>query len=541
MSRPRVNTQVVTGDGAEVYRRMFTTNTDDPGSSLPPGLPALTVGWDVLGWVENNLKDPTTGEPWRLTREMSRFVLWFYAHDTAGRPIYTRAEMARCKGWGKSPLAATLAIVECCGPCRPGPGRAQPAAMPYVPVAGVSETGTETTMEYVRRLAKASPIELEVGLGRCFTPSGGVIEGVTSSPWSLEGRRPTYMVGEESQHWQTGNRGREMYRVALRNTAKAPDGWGRVFTVTNRHAPGLESVAEINWEAHVAGLPAVLYDCREGPPDVDLHDPDSVIRAVRAAAGDSTWVPAERLAVDAPGTERNTFLRYHLNRITATEESWIDAASWDQCVSTREIDPTERFVLGFDGSTGRTVGTADSTALVGVCLADMHLFLVGLWWQPPGSTHWTPPVDAIMSTVETWVSRPGCVGFGADPSGWEGIVAGWESKWADKLTVKAGPGSPIGYRFGRPSIVTRDTAALHDAITSGSITVDGSPQLRQHALNARTKTTAAGVQLRKEHGSSDRKIDAIVAGVIAYALALEARRTGADRPAPVSHVPYRIR
>lgn len=62
-----------------------------------------------------------------------------------------------------------------------------------------------------------------------------------------------------------------------------------------------------------------------------------------------------------------------------------------------------------------------------------------------------------------------------------------------------------------------------------------------HALNARRRPTAAGIQLRKEHPTSARKIDAIVAAVIAYAVMLDARRAGLDKPRPVEHVPYAIR
>ena len=101
--------------------------------------------------------------------------------------------------------------------------------------------------------------------------------------------------------------------------------------------------------------------------------------------------------------------------------------------------------------------------------------------------------------------------------------------------------TPVAYRFNRTGIVTRDTLALHDAIVGGAVTVDDSPAFRSHALDARRRPSASGIQLRKEFPSSDRKIDAIVAAVIAYAVMLEARRAGADRPKPVQHAPYRVR
>lgn len=535
--------QLVTGDGTAFYRQMFTTNTDDPGSTLPAGLPALTVGWSVLGWIEENLRNPATGEPWRLTREQARFVLHWYAHDGAGRPIYTRGELVRMKGHGKSPFAAVLVLVETLGPCRPGPnGTAIPAASPYVAVAGVAEDSTESTMQFVRMIAKGSPLPLDVGLGRVVTAEGGIVEGITASPWTFEGKRPTFCVGDESQFWTETNRGRELYRVLLRSCAKAPDGWARVLTTTNRHLPGLESVAEVMWEAHVAGLPGILYDVREGPADVDLTDRTDVIRAVTVAAGDSWWVPVERIADEAPLTDPATFMRFYANRITHAAESWLDATEFDRAITAREISTTEPMVMSFDGSIGRTSGTAtaDSTVLVGCTLTGMHLFPIACWSQPRGTKDWTVPVDAVMDTVRGWMHQYNVIGFAADPAHWEGIVAGWEAEYGDKLKVKAGA-TPIAYRMNRTGIVARDTEALHSAIHDGAVTVDGSPLFRSHFLNARRRPGTSGVQLRKEHPSSDRKIDLAVAAVLAYAVALEARRTGADKPVPVQHAPRRIR
>ena len=543
MSRKLRPAPVRLDDGLELYRAMFATSEDDPGSTLPPGLPTMTVGWDVLAWVTANLVDPGTGDPWRFTREQVRFVLWWYAHDAAGRPLFTRGEIVRMKGHGKSPFAAVLALAETLGPCRPGPdGRAVPARSPYVPVAGVAEESTESTLEFVRRIAKTSALPIDVGIGRLVTADGGLIEGITASPWTAEGKRPTFTVGDESQHWTPTNRGRELYRVLLRNAAKAPDGWARVLTTTNRHEPGMDSVAETMWDAHQANLPGVLYDCREGPADVELNDRSDVMRAVQVAAGDSWWVPVERIADEAPLTNPAVFHRYYLNHLTHAVDSWLDASEYDACVDPDVIvDPADPIVLGFDGSIGRTGGgVADSTALVGCRVSDGHLFLIACWSQPPGGAAWTVPIDEVRLVVEATFARYNVVGFGADPAGWEGVVADWEAAYGARLGVKAGA-TPIAYRFNRTGIVVRDTAALHDAIVGREVTVDNTHTLRAHALNARRHATASGIQLRKEHPSSDRKIDAIVAAVIAYSVALTARRVGLDRPPAPTFVPRRIR
>lgn len=540
MSRKLRPTAVLTAEGIDHYREMFSVTEDDPGSTLPEQLPAHTVGWDVLAWIEGNLVDPATGDPWRLTREQCRTVLWWYAYDPATlRPLYLRGEIVRMKGAGKSPFAAVLVLVEACGPCRPGPHGAVPATSPYIPVAGVSEDNAESCMEFVRLLAKHSTLPFDVGLGRVVTPAGSIIEPITSSPWTAEGRRPTLVIVEESQHLTSANQGRSLYRVLQRNAAKGADGWSRVLSVTNRHTPGSESVAEVNAEAHQAQLPGLLYDCREGPQVDDLLDRDAVVAAVRTAAGDAWWVPVDRIADEAPTTDPAVFTQYYLNRVSHAVDAWIDAAAWDRNVMHREITTTEPIVLAFDGSTGRTNGTlADATALVG-CTMSGHLFLCGLWGPKPGAYDWTPPVEEILETVAGWLDQYNVVGFGADPAGWEGIVAGWEAQYGDRLKVKAGTGSPIAYRFNRTGIVARDVEALRSAIVTGSVTVAHQAGLRAHALNARVKAGPQGAQLRKE--TNDGKIDAVVAAVMAHALMLEARRTGVDKPPAPQFAPRRIR
>lgn len=543
MSRPRVSTVVL--DVADVghYREMFRAFDGDAASTLPDGLPATTVGWDVLGWVEANLRDPSTGDPWRFTREQVRFLLWWYAYDPLTlRPLFLRGEIVRMKGAGKSPFAAALVLVEACGPCRPSgnlPQGAVPAPSPYIPVAGVSEDNAEATMEFVRRIAKASPLSIDVGLGRLVTPEGALVESITASPWTVEGRRPTFVVAEETQHWTSSRSGRELYRVLQRNAAKGADGWSRVLSITNRHVPGSESVAEVNHEAHQLGLGGLLYDCREGPAVEDQADRPAVVEAVRIAAGDAWWVPVDRIADEAPTTAPEVFERFYLNRISHQVDAWITAADWDRCVLDREITTTEPIVLAFDGSVGRTNGTtADSTVLVG-CTMSGHLFVAALWQHPPNVATWTVPIEEVLSTVEAWVTQYNVIGFAADPASWEGVVAGWEATYGPTLKVKAGTGSPVAYRFGRTGIVARDTAALHDAIVGGAVTVAPQAVFRAHALNARTKQGPGGIALRKE--TNDMKIDAIVAAVMAHALYLAARRDGADKPPAPMFAPRRIR
>ena len=100
-------------------------NPEWEGPRDPEGyiLPELTLGWQAIHWIENNLLADELDEqerplPFKLTSEQMRFVLWFYAIDENGRFLYREVVLQRLKGWGKDPLAAAIAAVEFVGPCR---------------------------------------------------------------------------------------------------------------------------------------------------------------------------------------------------------------------------------------------------------------------------------------------------------------------------------------------------------------------------------------------------------------------------------------
>jgi len=66
-------------------------------------LPEQTLGWDVLAWTADYLRQPDgpdAGRSWRYTDEQARFILWWYAVDQHGRFVYRYGMLRRVKGWG---------------------------------------------------------------------------------------------------------------------------------------------------------------------------------------------------------------------------------------------------------------------------------------------------------------------------------------------------------------------------------------------------------------------------------------------------------
>lgn len=77
-----------------------TWQRDEHGKWL---LPEKTLGWHVLGWTADYLRQPDgpgAGSNWRYTDEQARFILWWFAVDRQGRFLYRSGMLRRVKGWG---------------------------------------------------------------------------------------------------------------------------------------------------------------------------------------------------------------------------------------------------------------------------------------------------------------------------------------------------------------------------------------------------------------------------------------------------------
>src|SRR5688500_14942457 len=87
------------------------SNPADRLSTLPEGYPALTLGEEAATWAQRWLKQPNgprAKQPFRLTFDQYRFLLWWYAVDREGRWLFNHGARRLAKGSGKSPFAAVL-------------------------------------------------------------------------------------------------------------------------------------------------------------------------------------------------------------------------------------------------------------------------------------------------------------------------------------------------------------------------------------------------------------------------------------------------
>ena len=507
-------------------------------------LPERTLGWQVLGWTHEFLRQPDgpdAGQPWKATAEQARFLLWWYAVDERGRWLFPYGVLRRVKGWGKDPLGAVICSVEFAGPCRfdgwdaDGAPVAVPHQASWVQVAAVSRDQTRITMTLFPAMFSDDLVaEQRIDLGKeiIYADRGRRrLEAVTSSPRSLEGARATFVLANETQHWMSANEGHAMAEVIDRNAIKSRDGSSRALSLTNAHAPGEDSVAERDWDAFLkvesgrSRSAGFLYDSLEAPADTDLSDGGSLRAGIRAARGDSHWLDEDRTvaAVWDPRTAESTSRRFYLNQLSAAEDAWVEPAAWDRCESGERLVDGDQVALGFDGAR-----TDDHTALLACRMSDGLIELLDVW--DPEQHGGEAPREDVDAAVGAAHRRFRVSAFFSDVHPWETYVDAWNVEWGAGYQGRAHRDHAVGFDMRtRLAEFTRAAEKAAQEIDDGMLAHAGG-RLSEYVKNTRRRPNRHGVGMGKEHRESKRKIDAAVAMVLARLARDAARSRGGKRP-----------
>jgi len=513
-------------------------------------LPEHTIGWDVLAWTGQWLRG--NNGPWQYTAEQARFLLWFYAVDATGDFTYHSAALQRLKGWGKDPIAASLIPVSMCGPVQFSHfdgdhpvGREEPNA--WVEVVAVSLSQTRNTMKLLPSLVSPEARrEYGFSVGKLSVWAMGdtrQAQAVTASPLSLEGGRPTLIVRNETQNWNSSNGGHDMAGVIEGNAAKRDEkSPARILDIFNAFRPGEDSVAERMreaWQATQGNADAeededrpkfmdfgLMYDSLEAPPEAPLtvEAAPEVLKAIR---GDAVWLTAKRIiaSIANPLNPPSESRRKWYNQITGAEDAWTTPQAWDPLARPDiKVEPGESVVLFLDCSL-----SDDATGLVACRLTDGHVFTVGMWQRPARLNdeerrRWQVSREKVDAAVNAAFDKYRVVAFWGDPSHvleqetgtryWDGLFDEWHRKYKTKLGLWARTGRDDGHAVMWDMAIQKNqrefVAAVAQAeadIEAATFTHDADARLRQHILHARRTPTKVGMSIAKEHRESRKKID----------------------------------
>lgn len=539
-----------------------------------------SLGWLAVAWQEHFcLHGPgdVQGEPVELDLELTELTVDCYALGANGRRLYDSAFISRAKGRDKSGQAARDALFEGFGPCRfagwakggekfrwrdfvyeyqPGEPMGRPVVSPFIRCLATEETQAGNTYDNIYFNLTEGPLAEglgrdDAGLTRINIPGGGEIIPSTASNAAKDGGKETFVVFDET-HLYTLPELRRMYATVRRNMGakrKASEPWS--LETSTMYLPGEGSVAEDTHKAAQLILEGkarrarILFDHVEAPADVDLSDEAELRKALAEVYGPFIEVmDVDRVLSEIwdPRNDPQDSRRYYLNQPTSARDAWLAHYEWEARAVERPVERGEKITLGFDGSRKRTRGVTDATALIG-CTLDGHLFEIQVWEQPADQPNWQVPAHEVEAAVAFAFTQWTVVGFYCDPAKWETYVAAWEARWGTQLVAKATRDHPCEWWMtgGRASATVRALEQFHNAVIDGELTHQGDA-LSRHAKNARRRPSRSGLQIAKENPDSPKKIDAVVAAVLAWAARLDAvaKGAGADEPGK-AFAPRRIR
>ena len=510
------------------------------------GLPPLerTLGFEVIAWLEAMLvhgPGDVQGDPYRLDDELKHVLLHLYELDAHGRRVVRRGFLSRPKGRSKTELAGAISAAELCGPVRYDglDARGRPVGRPvkgaqvvaYATEEGQAGTTYSTAAFMLGEGPAVNEYGLDVGLSRTYLEGGGVMLAETSGATSAEGGRTTHAVFDETAYWITREL-RKLHAVVRRNLGKRAIAEAWSFETSAAWQPGEESVAEVlyrHWAALAAegaADPTIYVDHREA--DVaDLDDDEELEGALRHVYGPAAaWLDLPRIMAEIrdPQTDPKEARRFWLNQPSVAADQWLEPELVTRRRQPGELEQGAAVTLGFDGSL-----SDDATALVACTLGERpRLATLGVWEQPATAgpaerAGWVVDVDAVDAAVADAFEHYVVVLMYCDPAYWTPHIAAWAAEFGGEVVRE--------FSTARDGRIVPAAVATHTALTTGELEHDGDPALERHLSNARTRSTRYGLTLRKDRPKSPNKIDAAMAGVLAFQARIDAIAGGLERRA----------
>lgn len=530
----------------------------------------------AVWWIETmTVHGPgdVQGEPSILCDEFADFVVDCYALDSNGKRLYDSAFFSRPKGCDKSGMAAKLVLFEAFGPCRfagwaeggetyeflgqvytyrAGEAMGKGITVPYIRIMATEEgqTGNVFDTVYYNLTDEAAPMSAmraygcDAGLTRIVLPGGGEITPSTAGAASKDGGKETFVVFDESHLYVTPML-RQMYSTVTRNLRKRKKIAGTWFIeTTTMYSPGQESIAEQtyqladsleenNLEIAMTGkrkyknLRAnLLFDHRWGSIE-DLSDEDALIVAIEEAYGDAMqWNSLEGIidGIFDPREAEVDSRRYFLNALTEGLNAWVTLPLLEKIIALgKTVDfqaprTREQITLGFDGSKND-----DATALIACRVSDRHLFPLLIEEIPDGpeAKDWSVNREAFDAMVVWAFTFYEVVGFYGDPPHWQDYLDKWAKEFGDGLVVHASGKHSIEWWTNRDIAMSLALERLHTSMEIGSMSFASGDSpiykvFRRHFVNARRWPRRGGVVIGKDRKGSSRKMDAAVAGTLAF-------------------------
>jgi phage terminase large subunit-like protein len=514
-----------------------------------------TLGPPICAWIEEHLvfgPGDLRGQAAVIDDETRALICRMYevfpkAHPSAGRRRFKRCALSLRKGSAKTEKAAWIAACELHpeAPVRCIDWRYDktqkawipiggPVTDPYIPmVAYTEEQSEDLAYGALRVILELSDVagDFDIGLERILRKDGGgKAVALASAPDARDGARTTFQHFDETHRFTLARLVRA-HQAMLANIPKRrlADPWS--LETTTAPEPGSGSVAEATMDYAKAVSQGRVSDSRlfffhrEAGPQHDLQTAEGVRAAVLEASGPlSEWSDIDSIVEQwrDPTADRTYLERVWLNRLVQSDTQAFDVERWKALAAPNtSVAPGDVIVLGFDGGQFH-----DSTALIATSVTTGYQWKAGLWECPPGVTNWQVPAAEVDTVVRDLFARFTVWRMYADPPYWQSWIAIWRGVFGEERVIE--------WWTNRYSMMARAIEGFHTAITAGSISHDGSPDVARHVGNARKQFIGQRDEqgrslwvIHKDRPDSPQKIDAAVASVLSWEARTDAIAAGA--------------
>lgn len=525
------------------------------GPSYPGEFPSL--GWVAADWVEAHCVVPDrieAGSPFVLPDQQLTFMVHHYRLDPKARPTqlapafhYRRSQLVRPQKWGKSPLMASLVLVEAIGPalfagwakggetwdCRdhhcdcgwvyeyePGEPMGRPWPTPLIQITATSDDQADNVYHALRPMIELGPLASvlpKTGEEFIRTPGGGRIDTVTANHRSRLGQRVTFVAQDETGIWTplTG-----MVKVADTQRRGLAGMGGRAVEITNPWDPTEQSVAQQTAEARAKDI---YLDHRPPPPALSYLDKRERHRIHAYVYAGAPWVDLAAIEAEAAEIlERDPAQaeRFFGNRVRGATQRAFDLERWNALTNVVAVPAGTLVTVGVDGAR-----FDDALAIVATTVDSGYQWPLGIWERPEGADpDYEHPADEADRALTAAFDEYNVWRCYIDPQWIDHLFNRWRGRWGEDRI--------------RPWYTNRDKAVgymlrnYRSAMTGGDLTHDGDETLTRHIGYCRRRKLG----VRDDEGrplwtvtkeSPTLKIDGAMAGALSWEARGDAIAAGA--------------
>lgn len=523
--------------------------------------PYPTLGPQVYEFMRQNLvfgPGDLLGQPFFLDDDDDRLFILYRAYEVypknyrerelRGRRRFPRAGVSLRKGLAKTEFGAMIAILElhpeapvrCTGWTKGGEPIGGPVTDPYIPLIATNEQQSdELAYGAMKAILEHSPAlrdDFDIGLERILRKKGdGKAESLSTNPNARDGARTTFSVFDETHRFVLP-RFKRTHQTMLNNLPKrrAADAWA--LEITTAPEPGAGSVAEatMNYakavEAGKVKNKSFFYFHRQAGDQHDLTTDEGRRAAVIEASGpaaDRSDIAKIVGLLDDPETDAAYWERVWCNRLVKGGTQAFNVLRWDALkTAVNPVKPGDLITLGFDGALA-----FDSTGIVATHVETGFQWKPKVWERPTTlapTDAWQVPAEEVDAEIRRLFDVYEVWRLYADPPFWQSWIAVWRGEFGEERVIE--------WFTARTRQMTTALEGFTTAITEGTISHDGDPDLRRHLGNARKKELPTMTEdgqpeylIQKDRPKSPNKIDLAMCAVLSWEARTDAIAAGATK------------